>query len=695
MALIKATVTDQVLTITEAPEIAAGDVNEDRVLFIFDSTWTSYTKTAVFWQDEAKQYGVVIDNDGYCTIPKGAMLRHGVMHFGIIASVDGKTKTSGVVSYKLGKAANINAVVNVGSSTPDLVSQLMAYASRISNIIAHNNDTTGNSELVDIRVDAAGNTHSAAGDAVRAAENKALGNYPGTLYTGNLDSLKTHGVYVCENLTGSPFTYRNGICFVKVVSSAGSQKWVEQFFINTAQLGETAVRRYHADDNTWSDWAYTYSGSYIDNTKSLDDYKSPGTFAVCSELVPSEIVGKTTSTYGMMTVERFDGAGSNWWISQRMTIIHGHTCTAQRVGAFTISRAFYSSANSWTTWGTDNAAMMASNPDLNSYIKMTETVWVNGCTTENNCPVNGNGILSVLVCGNSSTATALVRQIFTRYNTESNIASEEYIRYISYNRATGSANYNPWRKIGSAISNKTVVCFGDSVFGNFSGADGVAENIRAKTGATVYNVAFGGTRYTDHVAKSAWKYFDFKQLMDSVCGGNFAGQDNNIAAVKEELNADLKSKYTDNLATLKTIDFSKVDYVVLAYGTNDWANNECTNAEVKAAIEYGIEKLLTKYPNIRVVVVTPTMRFMFNAQNQLVNTGDTYTVTKTGHLCDTVDTIMETAKGLRLPVVDDYYSLGWNQYNYSSFFTAPDGTHPNANGRRLLGFRIGAFLENI
>lgn len=39
---------------------------------------------------------------------------------------------------------------------------------RVSNIIANNNNTDGNSELVDLRVDYKGNTHESAGDAIRA-----------------------------------------------------------------------------------------------------------------------------------------------------------------------------------------------------------------------------------------------------------------------------------------------------------------------------------------------------------------------------------------------------------------------------------------------------------------------------------------------------------------------------------------------
>jgi len=48
MSTINIQCVDQVLTITNAPVIASGDVGVDQIVVSFDSVWTGFTKTAVF-----------------------------------------------------------------------------------------------------------------------------------------------------------------------------------------------------------------------------------------------------------------------------------------------------------------------------------------------------------------------------------------------------------------------------------------------------------------------------------------------------------------------------------------------------------------------------------------------------------------------------------------------------------------------
>jgi len=80
------------------------------------------------------------------------------------------------------EVANIGTVLttksivdNVNSSSKEMVlsaKQGKVLNERISNIIAHNNETDGNTELLDIRVDTDGTTHASAGDAIRSQVNQ-------------------------------------------------------------------------------------------------------------------------------------------------------------------------------------------------------------------------------------------------------------------------------------------------------------------------------------------------------------------------------------------------------------------------------------------------------------------------------------------------------------------------------------------
>lgn len=74
--------------------------------------------------------------------------------------------TGNEINQKLGK---IDGLIQTEEKLTD---EIAVERSRINNIIAHNNDTSGNSELLDLRVDHEGNIHSSAGDAVRYQTNK-------------------------------------------------------------------------------------------------------------------------------------------------------------------------------------------------------------------------------------------------------------------------------------------------------------------------------------------------------------------------------------------------------------------------------------------------------------------------------------------------------------------------------------------
>ncbi len=93
-------------------------------------------------------------------------------------------------------------------------SEVRALSARVDNIIAHNNDTEGNSELIDIRTGADGNTYATAGSAIRVTHNKLKSAFDSVTVSESVfneidfDSTVSDK-YMSKNLTEG--TYNGGI----------------------------------------------------------------------------------------------------------------------------------------------------------------------------------------------------------------------------------------------------------------------------------------------------------------------------------------------------------------------------------------------------------------------------------------------------------------------------------------------------
>lgn len=77
--------------------------------------------------------------------------------------------------------------------------------------------------------------------------------------------------------------------------------------------------------------------------------------------------------------------------------------------------------------------------------------------------------------------------------------------------------------------------------------------------------------------------------------------------------SDKDSAYTDALETLKSVDFSKVDMIVIMYDLNDYKdkrpvmdeNNDINLLTWDGALNASIQQIQQKYPYIRLVVMSP------------------------------------------------------------------------------------------
>lgn len=260
---------------------------------------------------------------------------------------------------------------------------------------------------------------------------------------------------------------------------------------------------------------------------------------------------------------------------------------------------------------------------------------------------------------------------------------------------------------------KKIVNFGDSIFGNFRDTDtttdkSISTMIAEALGATVYNAGFGGCRMGYH--SEGWRAFSMYALADAITTGVWTAQDAAIANPPSGMPA----YFSETLAMLKTLDFSKIDYITIGYGVNDYTGNAFINYQTgleeyqyfKGALEYSLRTILETYPSIRIAVITPCWMWFPDADTGLLdyssddaaseNTRD-YKLTDYVNACETV------CEAYHVPCINTYNGLGFNPYSYKAYFNVKgidgvavsDGTHPKQAGRQLRADRISGELIKL
>lgn len=239
-----------------------------------------------------------------------------------------------------------------------------------------------------------------------------------------------------------------------------------------------------------------------------------------------------------------------------------------------------------------------------------------------------------------------------------------------------------------------IVNFGDSLFGNWHDGSSISAILAKKTGATVYNCGLGGTtmaRWYEAYSPNPQGYSDFAlvTLVDSIASGDYSIQDDWL----ENHPANFPAYFSDTIALMKSIDFSKVDIVTISLATNDFGtdvvldnpNNPTSKFAFNYAMKYSIETLLNAYPNIRIVICTPMWRGNAKTPN-----GQSLV------LSDYADAIKTYAHDNNIFVCDYYYEMSVNALNqFSMFGNSSDTVHPNAYGRRRMANKLSMKIAEM
>ena len=147
----------------------------------------------------------------------------------------------------------------------------------------------------------------------------------------------------------------------------------------------------------------------------------------------------------------------------------------------------------------------------------------------------------------------------------------------------------------------------------------------------------------------------------------------------------------------------EADLITIFMGTNDWGHetplgtiDDTTDVSFYGALNVIIPGLMTKYPNARIVWITPMHRYGFGT-SKILGTAFTYDHVKNGRNCtlkDYVDAIKDVCGRYSIPVIDLYSISGLHPSIPAHKSTyMPDGLHPNKAGHAKMAYLISKWLQ--
>lgn len=187
-------------------------------------------------------------------------------------------------------------------------------------------------------------------------------------------------------------------------------------------------------------------------------------------------------------------------------------------------------------------------------------------------------------------------------------------------------------------------------------------------------------------------------LLSSVDGAAVRAYGIGGTRIARQIVPSCEPKYDRNFVSRVGEMENGADCVVVFGGTNDYGHGDAplgsfddrTDSTFYGALHSLFLALLQKYPEARIVVMTPLHR---ERENCLVNEAG---VRNVGTLSDYVRIIKEVARHYALPVLD-LYSLSGIQPDVPFLREryAPDGLHPNDSGHERIYALLREFLRTL
>ena len=245
-----------------------------------------------------------------------------------------------------------------------------------------------------------------------------------------------------------------------------------------------------------------------------------------------------------------------------------------------------------------------------------------------------------------------------------------------------------------------IVLFGNAPFADDrDSSDGLANLIAKETGATVYNCSVSGSYLAAQhinfdVTLAPMDAYCLYWLVNLACGVPVDGY---YADAAQALGDRTPPEAEEVVNTLKTLDFNTIDTIAIMYDATDYLmgnpmyndDNPTDPSQFTGNLEASIEVLQNNYPDIRIIVMSPTYAYAIDENGDYVSS-DIYIYNNRDVLSTYVIKECYSANIHSVSFMDNLYG-SVTEDNAEEYLI--DNLHLNVKGRKLIAKRFEYFLN--
>ena len=240
----------------------------------------------------------------------------------------------------------------------------------------------------------------------------------------------------------------------------------------------------------------------------------------------------------------------------------------------------------------------------------------------------------------------------------------------------------------------TVVIFGNDTFGDNTDGVSVVKLLQENSTATIYDCTFPGsymcTMTEGGPGESGYPedWFCLYWLWECTKNGDLKEQ----KAAMDRMEGIDKELYKEHLKTLESIDFNKVDFILLCYDAHDYlmghpyyAIGDEYNPVGMNGVLYGInEKVRGNYPGIQLALVSPSYCYAVDKNGKK---GGNLVKIKGQTLADVLMFLKTRTIDFGIAYVDDYFGVKINE-DTADLYLVTDNVVPNLEGKKLIAAHV-------